>query len=145
MMSGAASLLATASSAHTDALGFVCVQRGSYEFDVTVCYGSWHNDEPAAEGALSLYTAPLNATVRSEPAAYTEEAYGARGAVRGVTNAFRDAFDVDGRIRWRCDGCGWPEARRRGYRHDEIAAVGFSRGAPTTGAPQLVDSARGPV
>ena len=126
MMSGAASLLATASSAHTDALGFVCVQPGSYEFDVTVCYGSWHNDEPATEGALSLYTAPPNATERSEPAAYTEEAYGAGGAVRDATNAFRDAFDVDGRIRWRCDGCGWPEARRRGYRHDEIAAVGFS-------------------
>ena len=126
MMSGAASLLATASSAHTDALGFVCVQRGSYEFDVTVCYGSWHNDEPATEGALSLYTAPPNATERSEPAAYTEEAYGAGGAVRDATNAFRDASDVDGRIWWRCDGCGWPEARRRGYRHDEIAAVGFT-------------------
>ena len=129
-MSGAAALLARACAAHTDSLGFVCVQRGSYLFDVTVCYGSWHSDAPPAEGALSLYTAPANASQPpSLAAAYTEEAYGAGGAVRDATSAFRDAFDVEGRVEWRCDACGWPEAQTRGYAHDEIEAVGFTWGA----------------
>ena len=103
----AAASLATV-RAHTDSLGFVCSQRGSYRFDVTICYGSWHDDEPPAEGALSLYAAPATATVRSLPAAYTEEAYGTGGAVRDETNAFRDGFDVQGRIGWTCDACGTP-------------------------------------
>ena len=96
-------LLLTA-RAHTDALGFACVQRGDADFDVTVCYGSWHSDEPPAEGALSLYAATADATALDAPSSYTVEAYGAGGHIRDATNAFQDPFDVSGHITWECDG-----------------------------------------
>ena len=102
-------LLLTATRAHTDALGFACVQRGDADFDVTVCYGSWHSDEPPAEGALSLYAATADATALDAPSSYTVEAYGAGGHIRDATNAFQDPFDVSGHIAWECDGCGWPQ------------------------------------
>ena len=117
-------------SAHTDALGFACVQRSRESFDVTICFGSWHGDEPAAEGALSLFAAPA-ATVGDalvQYASYTDEAYGHGGATADQTNAFQDRFDVDDRLAWQCSSCGWPDAETRGYTEAEIEAVGFAWG-----------------
>lgn len=121
---------ATGALAHTDALGFACVQRSRASFDVTICFGSWHNDDPAAEGALSLFVAPAatEGDALDQFASYTEEAYGHGGATADQTNAFEDRFDVDGHLAWQCSSCGWPDAQTRGYTEAEIEAVGFAWG-----------------
>ena len=123
-------LLAPGALAHTDALGFACVQRSRVSFDVTICFGSWHSDEPEAEGALSLFAAPASTEgdALAQYDSYTEEAYGHGGGTSIETNAFQDRFDVDEHLAWQCSSCGWPEAQTRGYTEAEIEAVGFAWG-----------------